>query len=149
LQGSKPEKLTGREREPSPIAAMRPATASFLHRGDERHLNRERTSMRQKTHLGASGNERGYRTRTETRKSANTNRPGRHPQSRQRARAVRNCSTGCKRRVAHPLDSIVRQFGRRFGGTPCAVQQRLDIVANHARLQRPTLLRCTAAEELL
>src|SRR5262249_56342779 len=41
------------------------------------------------------------------------------------------------------------QFGRWLGGRAWAVQQRLDIVANHARLQRPTLLRCTAAEELL
>src|SRR5215469_243842 len=78
---------------------MRPTTASYLHRGDERHLNRERTSMRQKTHLaGVSGNERGYRTTIETRKSAKTtgrgvirdhgNAPGRCETAQRGASAV-------------------------------------------------------------
>src|SRR5215469_10436519 len=78
---------------------MRPATARYLHRGDERHLNRGGTLMRQKTHPAASvvrGNK--CRLGLRSRKSAETltgassavavTPPGRHQTAQRGASAV-------------------------------------------------------------
>src|SRR6516162_4522065 len=106
--------------------------------------------MRQKTHLRCRSRQRAPMPPGTC--AANAQSPWAGASSARGGSApgrYENWSTGRKRRIAYSPDSIVRPFGRCFGGAARALQQGLDIVADHAGLQSQTFLGCAATEELL
>src|SRR6516165_8813539 len=116
--GGAPSEKSRRRARAIPIAAMRPATPIYLHQTDEHHLNSGSNSTRQKTHLAL-----GHDYSAGALSAPGGGAPGRYE----------NCSTGCKRRIAHSPHGIIRQFCRYFGERR-ALCKRASILSRSTRV---------------